>query len=150
MSRGSLSHHHGDAGSPSNHLSPWQRGRVSGTAGECGVCHERGLHCLSQVEVQSSLRPTPAGYVRVGCGQLGTSEWGVVSWVRQSGVWPAGYVRVGCGQLGTSEWGVVGKIMLLSLHPNIIVRVENVVSLFSSPSTSSQKVQKCGSHNFLS
>ena len=26
------------------------------------------------------------------------------------------------------------------LHPNIIVHVENVVSLFSSPSTSSQKV----------
>ena len=39
--------------------------------------------------------------------------------------------------------------MLLSLHPNIIVHVENVVSLFSSPSTSSQKVRKCGSHNFL-
>ena len=38
--------------------------------------------------------------------------------------------------------------MLLSLHPNIIVHVENVVSLFSSPSTSSQKVQKCGSHKF--
>ena len=38
------------------------------------------------------------------------------------------------------------KIMLLSLHPNIIVHVENVVSLFSSPSTSSQKVRKCGSH----
>ena len=37
-----------------------------------------------------------------------------------------------------------------SLHPNIIVHVENVVSLFSSPSTSSQKVRKCGSHNFLS
>ena len=36
------------------------------------------------------------------------------------------------------------------LHPNIIVHVENVVSLFSSPSTSSQKVRKCGSHNFLS
>ena len=29
--------------------------------------------------------------------------------------------------------------MLLSLHPNTIVHVENVVSLFSSPSTSSQK-----------
>ena len=43
-----------------------------------------------------------------------------------------------------------GKILLLSLHPNIIVYVENVVSLFSSPSTSSQKVRKCGSHNFLS
>ena len=28
--------------------------------------------------------------------------------------------------------------------------VENVVSLFSSPSTSSQKVRKRGSHNFLS
>ena len=40
--------------------------------------------------------------------------------------------------------------MLLSLHPNIIVHVENVVSLFSSPSTSSQKVRKCGSHNVLS
>ena len=37
--------------------------------------------------------------------------------------------------------------MLLSLHPNIIVHVENVVSLFSSPSTSSQKVQKCGGHS---
>ena len=34
--------------------------------------------------------------------------------------------------------------MLLSLHPSIIVHVENVVSLFSSPSTSSQKVRKCG------
>ena len=39
--------------------------------------------------------------------------------------------------------------MLLSLHPNTIVHVENVVCLFSSPSTSSQKVRKCGSHNFL-
>ena len=35
------------------------------------------------------------------------------------------------------------------LNPNIIVHVENVVSLFSSPSTSSQKVRKCGSHKFL-
>ena len=41
------------------------------------------------------------------------------------------------------------KMMLLSLHPNIIVHVENVVSLFSSPSTSTQKVRKCGSHKFL-
>ena len=40
--------------------------------------------------------------------------------------------------------------MLLSLHPNIIVHVENVVSLFSSPSASSQKVRKCGDHKFLS
>ena len=40
--------------------------------------------------------------------------------------------------------------MLLSLHPNIIVHVENVLSLFSSPSTSSQKVRKCGGHKFLS
>ena len=39
--------------------------------------------------------------------------------------------------------------MLLSLHPNIIVHVKNVVSLFSSPSTSSQKVQKCGGHSSL-
>ena len=39
--------------------------------------------------------------------------------------------------------------MLLSLHPNIIVHVENVVSLFSSPSTSSQKVRKCGGHSSL-
>ena len=42
------------------------------------------------------------------------------------------------------------KITLLSLHPNIIDHVENVDSLFSSPSTSSQKVRKCGSHNSLS
>ena len=41
------------------------------------------------------------------------------------------------------------KIMLLSLHPNTIVHVENVVSLFSSPSTSSQKVRKCGGHKLL-
>ena len=40
--------------------------------------------------------------------------------------------------------------MLLSLHPSIIVHVENVVSWFCSPSTSSQKVQKCGGHKFLS
>ena len=39
--------------------------------------------------------------------------------------------------------------MLLSLRPNIIVHVENVVILFSSPSTSSQKVRKCGGHKFL-
>ena len=39
--------------------------------------------------------------------------------------------------------------MLLSLHPNTIVHVENVVSLFSSPSTSSQKVRKCGGHTLL-
>ena len=39
--------------------------------------------------------------------------------------------------------------MLLSVHPNIIAHVENVVSLFSSPSTSSQKVQKCGGHKSL-
>ena len=32
--------------------------------------------------------------------------------------------------------------MLLPLHPDIIVHVVNVVSVFSSPSTSSQKVQK--------
>ena len=32
------------------------------------------------------------------------------------------------------------------LLPNIIVHVEYVVSLFSSPSTSSQKVRKCGGH----
>ena len=42
------------------------------------------------------------------------------------------------------------KMMLLSLLPNIIVHVENIVSLFSSPSTSSQKVRKCGGHKFLS
>ena len=40
--------------------------------------------------------------------------------------------------------------MLLSLHPNIIAHVENVVSLFSSPYTSSQKVRKCGGHTYLS
>ena len=39
--------------------------------------------------------------------------------------------------------------MLLSLHPNTIVHVENIVSLFSSPSTSSQKVRKCDGHKFL-
>ena len=39
--------------------------------------------------------------------------------------------------------------MLLSLHPNTIVHVENVVSLFSSPSTSSQRVRKCGGHKLL-
>ena len=32
-------------------------------------------------------------------------------------------------------------MMLLSLHPNIIVHVVNVVSLFSSPSTSSKKYE---------
>ena len=42
------------------------------------------------------------------------------------------------------------RLKLLSLHPNIIVNVENVLSLFSSPSTSSQKVRKCGGHKFLS
>ena len=31
----------------------------------------------------------------------------------------------------------------MMLHPNIIVHVVNVVCLFSSPSTSSQKVRKC-------
>ena len=36
------------------------------------------------------------------------------------------------------------------LHSNIMVHVENIVSLFSSPSTSSQKVRKCGGHKFLS
>ena len=51
----------------------------------------------------------------------------------------------GCPSLQRCCW----KIMLLSLHHNIIVHVENVVSLFSSPSTSSQKVRKCGSHKFL-
>ena len=39
---------------------------------------------------------------------------------------------------------VTVQCMLLSLHPNIIVHVENVVSLFYSPSTSSQKVRNCG------
>ena len=39
--------------------------------------------------------------------------------------------------------------MLLSLHPNIIVHVENVVNLLSSPSTSSQKVRKCGAITFF-
>ena len=41
------------------------------------------------------------------------------------------------------------KMMLLSLPPNIIVHVKNVVSLFSCPSTSSQKVRKCGGHKLL-
>ena len=54
------------------------------------------------------------------------------------------YLR-SCPSLQRCCW----KIMLLSLHPNIIVHVENVVSLFSSPSTSSQKVRKCGGHKFL-
>ena len=40
-------------------------------------------------------------------------------------------------------------IMLLSLHHNITVHVENVVSLFSSPSTSSQKVRKRGGHKLV-
>ena len=40
-------------------------------------------------------------------------------------------------------------MMLLSLHPNIIVHVEIVVGLFSSPSTSLQKVRKCGGHKLL-
>ena len=40
--------------------------------------------------------------------------------------------------------------MLLSLHPNIIVHVERVVSLFSSPSTGSQEVRKCGGHKLIS
>ena len=40
--------------------------------------------------------------------------------------------------------------MLLSLHPNIIVHVENVVSLFSSPSTSSQKYESVAAINFAS
>ena len=39
--------------------------------------------------------------------------------------------------------------MLLSLHPNIIVHVENVVSLFSSPSTSSQKYESVAAINFF-
>ena len=61
----------------------------------------------------------------------------------------------------TLKWGLLLRscpslqrccwiMMLLSLHPNIIVRVENVVSLVSSPSTSSQKVRKCVGHKFLS
>ena len=40
-------------------------------------------------------------------------------------------------------------MMLLSLHPNIIVHVESVVSLFSSPSTSSQKYESVAAINFL-
>ena len=57
-----------------------------------------------------------------------------------------------CGQLVSSSLLIsilqrcCCKMMLLSLHPNVIVHVENVVSLFSSHSTSSQKVRKCGSH----
>ena len=35
------------------------------------------------------------------------------------------------------------------IAPYTIVHVENVVSLFSSPYTSSQKVRKCGGHKFL-
>ena len=61
---------------------------------------------------------------------------------------PAGLLPVllwSCPSLQRCCW----KMILLSLHPNIIVHVENVVSLFSSPSTSSQKVRKCGSHKFL-
>ena len=39
--------------------------------------------------------------------------------------------------------------MLLSLHPNIIVHVEYLVSLFPSPSTSSQKYESVAAINFL-
>ena len=45
-----------------------------------------------------------------------------------------------------------GVAQVMMLHPNIIVHVENlenVVSLFSSPSISSQKVRKCGGHKFF-
>ena len=59
---------------------------------------------------------------------------------------PAFMLLRSCPSLQRCCW----KMMLLSLHPNIIVHVENVVSLFSSPSTSSQKVRKCGGHKFLS
>ena len=39
--------------------------------------------------------------------------------------------------------------MLLSLHPNIIVHVENVVSLFSSPSLAHKKYESVAAINFF-
>ena len=39
--------------------------------------------------------------------------------------------------------------MLLSLHPNIIVHVENVVSLFSSPPLAHKKYESVAAINFL-
>ena len=58
-------------------------------------------------------------------------------------LWPS--LLRSCPSLQRCCW----NMMLLSLHPNITVHVENVVSLFSSPSTSSQKVRKCGGHHCL-
>ena len=51
-------------------------------------------------------------------------------------MWPVGLYFRSCPSLQRCCW----KIMLLSLHPNIIVHVENVVSLFSSPSTKYKSV----------
>ena len=42
------------------------------------------------------------------------------------------------------------KDTVLVEHVTRNEHVENVVSLFSSPSTSSQKLRKCGGHYFLS
>ena len=60
------------------------------------------------------------------------------------------FFRSGAGSMDVTRYihSFAGEtfLMLLSFHPNIIVHVENVVSLFSSPSTSSQKVRKCGGH----
>ena len=39
--------------------------------------------------------------------------------------------------------------MLLSLHPNIIVHVENVVSLFSSPPLAHKKYKSVAAINFF-
>ena len=39
--------------------------------------------------------------------------------------------------------------MLLSLHPNIIVHVENIVSLFSSPSTAHKKYESVAAITFF-
>ena len=63
--------------------------------------------------------------------------------------WSLGQILVNFYHCFSSLQRCCWKMMLLSLHPNIIVHVENVVSLFSSPSTSSQKVRKCGSHHFF-
>ena len=75
----------------------------------------------------TACRPTPPSPVRRTPRPCSRVLWFTSSSIRS----------VGCPSLQRCCW----KMMLLSLHPNIIVHVESVVSLFSSPSTSSQKVR---------
>ena len=126
---------------------------------ECGQLVSSSLldrilvNCFSELPKFAALHPNIIVYVENLFSSPSTSS----QKVQKCGGHKFLSQAIECGQLVSSS--LLDRILVncfselpkfAALHPNIIVYVENVVSLFSSPFTSSQKVRKCGGHKFLS